>query len=182
MNCLTQEGLWEYHTFALVAAVMVSTNSFDETSTVGIREHTGCQYPWHQPSSRYGIGEWKSAAALVPFLDIWSPKLSLWIWSMAGVVKNPPANVGNARDMGLIPGLGRSPGGGHGNPLQYPCLGNPTDRGVWWATVRRIAKSRTWLKWLNMHALEKNGRSWLIAQRTHHGTHLRCSLRKSQQT
>ena len=50
---------------------------------------------------------------------------------MALVVKNSPAIVGDVRDMGSIPGLGRSPGGGHGNPLQYSCLGNPTDRGPW---------------------------------------------------
>ena len=56
---------------------------------------------------------------------------------MALVVKNLPANAGEAGDTGLIPGLGRSPGGGHGNPLQYPCLENPTDRGAWWATVHR---------------------------------------------
>ena len=49
--------------------------------------------------------------------------------------KNPPANAGNTRDMGLIPGSGRSPEGGHGNPLQYPCLENPMVRGVWRATV-----------------------------------------------
>ena len=48
------------------------------------------------------------------------------------MVKNPPANAG---DMGLIPGLGGSPGEGSGNPLQYSCLGNPMDRELWWATV-----------------------------------------------
>ena len=58
------------------------------------------------------------------------------------VVKNPLANAGNTRDVDLIPGLGRSPGGGHGNPLQYSCLENPMDRGAWWATVRRAAKVR----------------------------------------
>ena len=47
----------------------------------------------------------------------------------------------NAEDLGLIPELGRSPGGGHGNPLQYSCLGNPMDRGAWWATVRGVAES-----------------------------------------
>ena len=57
------------------------------------------------------------------------------------VVKNPPANAGDARDMGLIPESGRSPGGGHGNPLQYSCLDNPMDRGVWWAAVHGVAKS-----------------------------------------
>ena len=51
------------------------------------------------------------------------------------MVKNLPATAGNARDAGLIPGSGRSPGGGHGNLLQYSCLENPMDRGSWWATV-----------------------------------------------
>ena len=50
---------------------------------------------------------------------------------MALVVKNPPANAGDFRDVGLIPGLGRSPAGGHDNPLQYFCLENPMDRGAW---------------------------------------------------
>ena len=59
------------------------------------------------------------------------------------VVKNLPANEGDIRDTGLIPGLGRSLGGGHGNPLQYSCLGNPMDRGAWWATVYGVAKSQT---------------------------------------
>ena len=51
------------------------------------------------------------------------------------VVKNLPANTGDVRDAGLIPGLGRSPGGEHGNPLQYPCLENSIDRGAWQAAV-----------------------------------------------
>jgi len=59
------------------------------------------------------------------------------------VVKNPLASAGDVRDMGLISGSERSPGGGHGNPLQYSCLENPMDRGAWQATVHRIAKSQT---------------------------------------
>ena len=59
------------------------------------------------------------------------------------VGKNPPANVGDTRDAGLIPGLGRSPRGGNGNPLQYSCLENPMDRGAWQATVYGAAKSQT---------------------------------------
>ena len=55
------------------------------------------------------------------------------------VVKNPP---GNAGDAGLIPGWGRCPGEGNGNPLQYSCLENPMDGGAWWATVHGVAKSR----------------------------------------
>ena len=59
------------------------------------------------------------------------------------MVTNPPAYSGDLRNTGLIPGWGRSLGGGHGNPLQYSCLENPMDRGAWRATVHRVAKSRT---------------------------------------
>lgn len=55
--------------------------------------------------------------------------------------KNLPANAGDVRDAGLIPGLRRSPGGGHSNPLQYCCLENPRDRGAWQVTVHRVTKS-----------------------------------------
>ena len=63
-----------------------------------------------------------------------------------GPVKNLPANAGDVGDVGSIPGSGRSPGGGNGNPLQYSCLKNPSDRGAWQATVHRAAKSQTQLK------------------------------------
>ena len=62
---------------------------------------------------------------------------------VALVVKNSPANAGDIRDAGSIPGLGRSPGGGHGSPLQYSCLENPMNRGAWQAVVHRVAKSQT---------------------------------------
>ena len=62
------------------------------------------------------------------------------------MVKNLPANVGDVKDAGSIPGLGRSPGGENGNPVQYSCLENHMDRGTWWAIVRRIANSQTQLK------------------------------------
>ena len=58
-------------------------------------------------------------------------------------VKNPPASEANARNMGSISGLGRFPGGEHGNPLQYSCLENSMHRGAWWATVHAVTKSRT---------------------------------------
>ena len=57
--------------------------------------------------------------------------------------KNLPANTRDIRDANSIPGLGRFPGEGHSNPLQYSCLENPMDRGAWWATVHRITKSQT---------------------------------------
>ena len=59
------------------------------------------------------------------------------------MVKNPPANAGDTRETGLIPGLGRSPGEGNGNPLEYSCQGNPMDREAWWATVHEVTKSQT---------------------------------------
>jgi len=62
---------------------------------------------------------------------------------VAVVVKNQPANAGDISDVSLVPGLGRSPGGGHGNPLQYSFLENPMDRRVWRATVHRVAKNWT---------------------------------------
>ena len=71
-----------------------------------------------------------------------------WASQAVLVVKKPPASAGHVRHMGLIPGSGRSPRGGHGNPLQYSCLESPMDRGAWWATVCGVAQSRTWLKQL----------------------------------
>ena len=62
--------------------------------------------------------------------------------SIVLVVKNPPANAGDKRNVGSIPGLGRFPGGGNSNPLQYSCLGNPMDRGAWQAAVHGVAQ--TW--------------------------------------
>ena len=59
------------------------------------------------------------------------------------MVKNLPANAEDIRDLGSIPGLGRSSGVGNGNPLQYSCLGNPMDRGAWWASVHRVAEGQT---------------------------------------
>ena len=59
------------------------------------------------------------------------------------MVKNSPANAGDVRDVGLILGWGRSPGGGNGNPLQYSCLQNPMDRGAWQATVFGVTKGQT---------------------------------------
>jgi len=57
------------------------------------------------------------------------------------VVKNPPVNAEDAGDLGSVSGLGRSPGGINGNPLQHSCLDNPMDRGAWWATVHGVAEN-----------------------------------------
>ena len=65
---------------------------------------------------------------------------------MALAVKNLPANAGGIRDMGTVPGSGRFPGEGHGNPLQCSCVENPLARGAWWATVHGGRKNWTQLK------------------------------------
>ena len=79
--------------------------------------------------------------------------------------KEPTCQCRDLRDVGLIPGLGRSSGGGHGNPLQYSCLENPMDRGTWRAIVHGVAKSRTRLKWLSMHThrIKKAPHGWFQA-------------------
>ena len=61
---------------------------------------------------------------------------------VAGMVKNLPANAGDTRDTGLIPGFGRSPGEGNGNMFQYSCLESSMDRGAWWATVHGVTKNQ----------------------------------------
>ena len=76
---------------------------------------------------------------------------------MALEVKNLPANAGDIRDVGLIPGSGRSLGGRHDNPFQYSCLENPMDRAAWQAAVHRVARSQTGLKRLSTRAHLKTG-------------------------
>ena len=69
--------------------------------------------------------------------------IEVWAFQLVLVVKNLPANAGDIRDRHWNPGSGRSPGGGHGNPLQYSCLENSMDERAWWAIVHRATKSQT---------------------------------------
>ena len=90
------------------------------------------------------------------------------LWCLPGGtrVKNPPDNAGDESDTGSLPGSGRSPGVGNGNPLQYSCLENLMDRGAWWAAVHRVAKSWTqpkqlstivcWIIFLFLRIVERN--------------------------
>ena len=80
---------------------------------------------------------------------------TLWASSAAQLVKNLPANARDSRDKCSIPGLGRCPGEGNGNPLQYSCLGNPMDRGALQATVHGVAKSQTWLS-VHAHTVKRH--------------------------
>ena len=82
-------------------------------------------------------------SGLISFRIDWFYLLVIQGTSVTLVVKKSPASAGDLRNKGLIPGSGRSLGGGHGNPLQYSCLENSTDRGAWRATVHGVAKSRT---------------------------------------
>ena len=103
--------------------------------------------PWATGTSWIHFADAQKAECLWFYTPWSSPQTS----QVVLVVKSPPASVGDIRDLGSVPGSGRSPGGGQGNLLQYSCLENPIDRGTCWATVHRVAKSRTWLKWLNTH-------------------------------
>ena len=87
------------------------------------------------------------------------------------MLKNLPGSAGDVRDTGLIPGLGRFPGEGHGNPLQYSCPENPMDRGAWWATVHRVAKSLTRLQRLKTH-MEHLQLEFFSLMTLHWGTYL----------
>ena len=106
----------------------------------------------------------------------------VWASQVALLVKTPPANAGDIRDTGSIPGLGRSPGGKHGNPLQYSFLENAWDRAAWLATVHGVPQSQTWLSDLaGTHSggykgeLASSSKSYLIAYSSylfsHCGTH-----------
>ena len=90
-----------------------------------------------------------SALSRVPWTLMWTYACGLCFPGRASG-KEPTCQCRlDLKDAGSIPGWGRSPGGGHSNPLQYSCLENPMDRRAWWATVHRVAKSQTWLKWLS---------------------------------
>ena len=102
--------------------------------------------------------------------------MQTWYWAseVALVVKNLPASTGDIRDTSSVPGLGRSPGGGHNNPLQYSCLENPMDRRAWLAKVHATTKSRTQLNWFSMHTctpqctFSNKDESVCISQKTNH--------------
>ena len=118
--------------------------------------HCNNQHPNHKrPERRSAIWKDKHCQHSPASNDLWnyyerssgngSKEFNSFILKMASqaaiVVKNPPANAGDTRDAGLIPGSGRSPGVGNGNPVQYSCLGNPMDRGAW--QVPGVTKSQT---------------------------------------
>ena len=116
----------------------VAISFFRAHSQPGDQSHVSCV----SCIGRQILYHWATlGASLITYLPTKSP----WgAFQVALVVKNPPAIAGDAGDVGLIPGLGRSPGEGNGNLPQYSFLGNTMDRGAWWATVHGVTKSQTW--------------------------------------
>ena len=95
--------------------------------------------PWWLPTSGGSVAATTAKSSPSYNLTRSLPRAS----QVVAVVKNPPASAGDIRDVGSFPESGRSPGGGHGNPLQYSCLENPMDRGAWWAIVHGVTSSQT---------------------------------------
>ena len=91
-----------------------------------------------------------------------SPYVGIWDCPGGANCKESPCQCRDVRVAGSIPGLGRSPGGGHGNPLQYSCLENPTDRGAWRATVHGVTQSWTRQKRLSMHSCTLSFKAFLL--------------------
>ena len=106
-------------------------NSNSRETEWGVGSESGPM--WDFPVSS-GIRMWISGARrhyMVYSMQLYASQVAL-------VIKNPPANAGDRRDMNSIPGSGRSPEEGHSNPLQYSCLENPMDRGAWWAIIHGL--------------------------------------------
>ena len=96
---------------------------------------------------------WSVSSVFIKFRQFWDSSMG----SQGGASgKEPTYQWGRFRDSSSVPRWERSPGEGWGNPLWCSCLDNPMDRGTWWATVHRVSKSRTWLKWLSMHAQDSS--------------------------
>ena len=115
-------------------------------------QHQGCEYVYSRFLWDFKVifqFSLRNGSVYAP----WIPKSTdvhvSWDFPGGASDKEPTCQRGYIRDTGLIPGLWKSPEGEHGNPLQYPCLENPMDRGAWWALIHRIPKSWTWSKWLS---------------------------------
>ena len=133
-------------------ALLFEKNGMIKTGTLGVQWY---DFRWLE-SQELGLRGWKLFHWCRNDIFVW--------WQVVLGVKNLPANAGDIRDASTIPGSGRSPGGGHGNPLQYSCLESPMDRGAWEATVHRVTKSWTWLKQLRMHAHKRKSNQSMIKE------------------
>ena len=121
---------------------------------------------WLQSMGSQRVGHnWATSVSIFDYFDSCFLEKQIFLGTKRAsqvvlVIKNLPANARGIRDAGSIPELGRSPGGGHGNPLLHSCLENSMDRGAWWATVHRITKSQTRLKRLSTQSDWKWTKRW----------------------
>ena len=100
--------------------------------------------------THWATGEAQHLCCIIIFkISLYLPYCSFEASQVVLVVKNLPANAGDVRNVGSLPGLGRSSGGRHDSPLQYSCLENPMNRGAWWTIVHGVAMSQIRLKWFN---------------------------------
>jgi len=145
LNLLTVEKI---HFPPLKASNRIQTQAAQTRRMIAVGPFLGLTMMW--PSSTYWLLRCqlkmrKGSGALKALWRLSHKSIKvrrLWEVSDGSVVKNPPANAG---DGGSIPRSGTSPGEGNGSLLQYSCLKNPMDRGVWWATGQKVTKSQTWL-------------------------------------
>ena len=141
-------GLWYRWTDVYLFVFILSKNSYQRLGYVGHGGENSGQSPCPgEADVLAGESEKKQISQCID-----TNGLPQWLSG-----KESACNAEDAGDTGSIPGSGRSPGGGHGNPLQYSCLENPMDRETWWAIVHEVAKSWTRLKWLSMDISIKNG-------------------------
>ena len=136
--------LWFFLDFLLTTGVPKETASKGET--VPLSKEPGKNPNSQIPQLQATFQSWLHRESWFHF---WIEIPHVWAYQVVLVVKNLSANAGDIRDVGSISGSGRSPGGGHGNPLQYSCLEHPMDRGGWQATVHGVTKSQTWSKQLS---------------------------------
>ena len=135
--------------FSRLTKAINRTGDYHQTSLSGVVFKLASEHLLRLGKTQFIDPSFKKLKFFFYFLKYWNT-VDVQASQVALVVKNLPANAGDIRDVGSIPGLGRSPGGGHVNPLQYSCLENPMDRGAWQAAVPRVTKSRRWLKQLSM--------------------------------
>ena len=110
-----------------------------------------CSNFWHLWIVLYMAKKGFCRCDQVKDLETGRSNLDYWASQVVPVVKKPLAKAGYLRDVGSVPRLGRCPGGGNGNPLQYSCLENSMDRRAWQATVHRVTQSQMWLKRFSTH-------------------------------
>ena len=147
----------------LLSVLCVWSESESRSVVSNSLRHHGLYSPGNSPGQNTGVGEQPFQQRAKPEVNYELRSIITYQYWLINCTKctilinggtsgeEPACHAGDIGDSGLIPGSGRSPGGGHGNPLQYSCLENPIDRGAWQVTAHRVLKSGTGLKQLILH-------------------------------